>query len=425
MVSRTTYGARTANVTLCGPPATSVSVISCGYRTLTVGLPCNNRASTGKLYPALRCLILHGYLFDALTSSLGAQECELFPTSMPRRNKMTLLEPGCEYDGEVPDVVSMSSRMVSCEERSIPQSPRQSCPVASVTELMRMDSDSLVRVTESEAGDIDELCENMGLVDMSQDRFISQSRAQCLSKETNKAMDRFRASKIYKQDNDGDTLLHLVIILQEISLIMDFIKKAASYTLLSTRNKLFQTPLHLAVLTKQQDVVRKLVCAGADVDLRDKDGNTPLHIACRDGLYKIVQNLTEPVRYHETKDNKYEIPYQEIPQDFSIVNYEGLTCLHLAAMYGHNDIIQCLVEKEVDLNLIEGKAGRTILHNACMSGDISLVRDLLRHKSCNINARTYDGHTPFDLARAHNQEEICMVLAAAGARYGDDEIDSD
>jgi hypothetical protein len=233
------------------------------------------------------------------------------------------------------------------------------------------------------------------------------------------------ASRIYLRDQDGDTLLHTAIIIHEVALAMMFISKAPSNTWLSFTNVLFQTPLHLSVLTNQPEVTRRLIVAGAEVDKRDKDGNTALHIACRQGQYKNVQNLLEPVRYHETKQNSYEIPYQTIPQDISIKNYEGITCLHLAASHGHLDIVSMLLDKDIDVNLKEGKTGRTILHNACLTGDLNLVKLLLRHRSCNINARAFDGSTPFDLARIRGHEDICLVLAAAGAGYGEDLTDSD
>lgn len=235
----------------------------------------------------------------------------------------------------------------------------------------------------------------------------------------------FSTSAIYARDRDGDTMLHTAIILQEFWLAMYFISKASSVTLLSLQNLLFQTPLHLATLTNQPDVVRRLVVGGAKLESRDKDGNTALHIACRDGLVKIVNYLLEPVKYQETMQNSYLLPYQTIPQDMTIANYEGLSCLHLAAMNRRLDIVEILMKKDIDVNLKDGKTGRTILHNACLSGDIKLVRLLLSHKSCNINARAYDESTPFDLARARAHEDVCIALAAAGARYGDEYSDSE
>ncbi|KAH3838807.1 hypothetical protein DPMN_112222 [Dreissena polymorpha] len=173
------------------------------------------------------------------------------------------------------------------------------------------------------------------------------------------------------------------------------------------------------------DIVRQLVCAGADVTAFDRNGNTPLHKACQDGFYEIARYLLEPVRYSEIQCNPYDIPYKKIPQDFDIANYDGLTCLHLAVMNKHMDILQLLIERDVDLNMIERKAGRTVLHMACIRGDVKLVRMFMHVRTCNMDARTYSGYTPLDLARDYNQDGVYTILAAAGSKHSAESVDSD
>lgn len=77
--------------------------------------------------------------------------------------------------------------------------------------------------------------------------------------------------------------------------------------------------LHRAVIENDYNRVRTLVVY-EDVDARDNDGNTPLHLAARYGHTKCVQILLE--------DGK---------ADVSIVNYDGKTALDLAKQYGHED----------------------------------------------------------------------------------------
>lgn len=52
-----------------------------------------------------------------------------------------------------------------------------------------------------------------------------------------------------------------------------------------------QTPLHLAVLTEQPLVVKKLLMLGAKVDIGDRHGNTPLHLASIKGYMYCAQEL--------------------------------------------------------------------------------------------------------------------------------------
>lgn len=49
-----------------------------------------------------------------------------------------------------------------------------------------------------------------------------------------------------------------------------------------------QTPLHLAVITKQEAVVEDLLRAGADLSLLDRLGNSVLHLAAKEGQDKIL-----------------------------------------------------------------------------------------------------------------------------------------
>ena len=52
-----------------------------------------------------------------------------------------------------------------------------------------------------------------------------------------------------------------------------------------------QSPLHLAVLTRQKKVMQYLLKANSNPLVCDRDGNTPLHIACRIGFVEGVATL--------------------------------------------------------------------------------------------------------------------------------------
>lgn len=49
-----------------------------------------------------------------------------------------------------------------------------------------------------------------------------------------------------------------------------------------------QTPLHLAVITKQEAMVEDLLRAGADLSLLDRLGNSVLHLAAKEGQDTIL-----------------------------------------------------------------------------------------------------------------------------------------
>ena len=242
---------------------------------------------------------------------------------------------------------------------------------------------------------------------------IDQDR--CTDLCTDGPTDGLHPNEIYKQDDDGDTMLHVAIISLDTSLALRYIAAATSPDMLSIRNRLQQTPLHLAVLTNQERVVRCLLAAGADVTARDRNGNTPLLVSCKTNNIEIVRALLESVPYNETTDLGYRPLYQGSLQDLEVKNYDGLTALHIAASNSVCPVLELLVGKGADVNAIDGKSGRTVLHRACLTGDVELAKYLTRLNNCDINAKTFDDYTPFDLARVRGHDEIQILLAKVGA----------
>lgn len=61
-----------------------------------------------------------------------------------------------------------------------------------------------------------------------------------------------------------------------------------------------QTPLHLAVITEQPQLVERLLNAGSDPCMADDSGNTALHIACKKGSLACFGVITQNCKRHIT-----------------------------------------------------------------------------------------------------------------------------
>ncbi len=87
------------------------------------------------------------------------------------------------------------------------------------------------------------------------------------------------------------------------------------------------------MLTNQAPLVRRLVVGGANVQSRDRHGNTPLHLACRDGHVDCVKALCMPVSQEEREVAllHHDIPPQPLPQDLEQRNYDGNQIVHSIA----------------------------------------------------------------------------------------------
>lgn len=232
---------------------------------------------------------------------------------------------------------------------------------------------------------------------------------------------------IIEPDKDGDNLLFLAIILGETKLAMLLIDLIPDYKWLWKQNRQFQTALHLAALTNNCTIVRRLVVAGIEVHKQDWRGNTALHIASLHGLLDIAEALLKPVTYSETKLNSYEIPYQPLPQNLEIRNADGLTCFLIATINRDKDLMDILISKNADINSFDMKSGKTCLHILAEYGDSVLIKHVLSKQGVKVNAKTYAGYTAVHFARARAHDQVAYLLRCAGANEisSDDELISD
>ena len=221
-------------------------------------------------------------------------------------------------------------------------------------------------------------------------------------------------SVISKKDTDGDSLLFVAIILLQTQTVKMMINLAPSYDQLNTANKLYQTALHLAALTGNHAVARRLLVAGAKVDERDIRLNTPLHIAVAKGFKKVADVLMKPVTYLETKQNMYEIPYQKIPQNLELYNADGFTCLHIAGNRTDKHMIDLLLVNDADINARELKSGKTILHFFAESDNLEMVKYIISKCRININTVMYCGLRAADVAYSRGYFSIAYLLLSSG-----------
>lgn len=132
-----------------------------------------------------------------------------------------------------------------------------------------------------------------------------------------------------------------------------------------------------------------------------------------------------------------------------VLDADGWTPLHLAAHYGHTDVVETLLANNADVNARSGNAmrnqplhaaaaGRRVeaarlliesgadvngtqaggfvpLHSAAQNGDLALVQ-LLLSRGADVNARSDDGRTALSLAEGAGHAEVARVLRERGAK---------
>ncbi|XP_017056506.1 NF-kappa-B inhibitor cactus [Drosophila ficusphila] len=234
--------------------------------------------------------------------------------------------------------------------------------------------------------------------------------------------------QFYQQNDDGDTPLHLACISGSVDVVAGLIRMAPHPCLLNIQNDVAQTPLHLAALTAQPNIMRMLLLAGAEPTIRDRHGNTALHLSCNAGEKQCVRALTEKFgateiheahrQYgHRSNDKAVSsLSYARLPADLEIRNYDGERCVHLAAEAGHIDILRILVSHGADINAREGKSGRTPLHIAIEGCNEDLANFLLDEcEKLNLETATYAGLTAYQFACIMNKSRMQNILEKRGA----------
>ncbi|KAJ6252706.1 ankyrin repeat-containing protein [Anaeramoeba flamelloides] len=203
-----------------------------------------------------------------------------------------------------------------------------------------------------------------------------------------------RRKHLNDPDKTGDTPLHFVIRFGlKIEIAKLLIEKGANVNQL---NKI--SALHLSCKKNENlPLVKYLIENGADVNLKDNEGNTPLHYC---GMYTkttgIMEYLLDNGADPEQENNQGETPIfsastNSVRADLIKlliergVNLNHLTSngnhlIHYAGKFNlHPEIIQLFLDNKADVNL-ENKKRTLPLHLACQWGaDITNIQKLVEN----------------------------------------------
>ena len=185
-----------------------------------------------------------------------------------------------------------------------------------------------------------------------------------------------------------------------------------------------RTPLLAAFFKEDIDVALSLLRCGADVNVLDDGGQSPLHRASGTGRVDIVQlllehnadvNILTPERVAPlvlaSAIGSLEISRLLVRQGANVNSRtsDDWAPLNIASDNGHLNVVRCLVDSGADVDSPNGK-GRTPLHSAASHGNLDIVK-LLVESGADVNIRTDDGKTPLDLASNSGKLEVASFLS--------------
>jgi ankyrin repeat protein len=143
---------------------------------------------------------------------------------------------------------------------------------------------------------------------------------------------------------------------------------------INAKNKVGDTPIHIATRKGNKEIVSVLLEQKADINAKNKVGDTPIHIATRKGNKEIVSVLLEQKADINAKNKVEDAP------------------IHIATRNGNKEIVSVLLEKKAAINA-KNKVEDAPIHIATRKGNKEIVSVLLEKKA-DINAKNKVGDVP-------------------------------
>jgi ankyrin repeat protein len=155
------------------------------------------------------------------------------------------------------------------------------------------------------------------------------------------------------------------------------------------------SPLLAASIAGHVEVVKKLICAGSDVNLQDDDGSTPLWWAANGGHARVV----------------HELLYAGADTECSFI---GTTPLFAAAQNGKCEVVEVLLRGGANIHTLSTN-GYTALAVAVSKRHTAVASLLLDHGARVDEEMTATHVTPLYIAAMHGCPEMVDLLVKRGA----------
>ncbi len=204
---------------------------------------------------------------------------------------------------------------------------------------------------------------------------------------------RLGADAIIEKRVSGRTALFLAATCGHEHVIKRLLSRGAE---IDVRDSLGWTPLRAAAVYYHKATLETLLQKGADLRIEDDWGHTPFYSLAKRGMCDLAAIFLDHGAYIDEVD------------DF------GWTALHWVAKEGMCDMAALLIERGARVNAISHRSGDSPLHIASMYHQKGVVRILREHGALR-DLRNNKGKVPKE----------CSLLDALSARQVDEEEDAE
>ena len=215
------------------------------------------------------------------------------------------------------------------------------------------------------------------------------------------------------KDEDGCTAFYIAALYCKTGNIESFLNFNHPFNV-NEQNFGGNAPLHYACLLGLTECIELILHRGnGDVNITNAEGRTPLFNVCLEsghyyfGPYCLHRN----VNHEQNKKNAEILIYSGA--NVNISDNRGLTPLMLACRSRNEKLVESLLNAEADIEMTDNH-GNTALMFACDNNDPAIV-ELLLSRAANVNSTNHDGISPLHFACREGNRNIVRMLLQKGA----------
>ena len=230
-------------------------------------------------------------------------------------------------------------------------------------------------------------------------------------------------------DTDGRSLLFICITygyINAFNLLLSLNKREVSVPFIDIKDKNGDVPIHYAINNLNYMFTKRLIESGSNTNIQDKNGNTCLHLCVHVKSLSLCQLLIDSGCVIDSKTNNFDTPLHIacITQEYSIVklllekgaapnqeNKEQVVPLIYAVMRENYEIVEILIAFGANTNS-QDFFGNTPLHYACKYKNIRLIKLLLPESNLGTTNARYQTplHCLFESKYSNDIDEIAHII---------------
>ncbi|WP_265021563.1 ankyrin repeat domain-containing protein [Wolbachia endosymbiont (group A) of Icerya purchasi] len=227
-----------------------------------------------------------------------------------------------------------------------------------------------------------------------------------------------QGAKFNNEITNQGTPLHFAAQKGNSNMVQFLLDKGANIEAQDAYNR---KPLHIAVDANRLNVVNLLLDRGANLKATDMYGRTSLDLAIQKGYEDIVEVLKQKQLDLDkellisTEKGDLEKVRDGIRQgaNVNVQDGQGWTPVFWAIQKNNFNIVELLLDNNADIK-VKDNEGWTPIHWAVQLGSLDVVKRLVE-RGADVNALTADVRTPYDLAINQNYREIKEYLRSKSA----------